>query len=617
MKKTRQVIAILLILIFVLSGCSNSRNSSEKDISDNKIDIGNTEYDFSFYIYQDGRTFTETQLAIQSNFEDFLHELFVDEMTSLSSINLHFTIEHPENYGIDKLEPGWGEFNYMDTSEDEAEITQNLNELTAFDYDALTYEQQLIYDILKEYLEDEQGASEYLLFYSAFGPMSGLQSELPIIFSEYDLLEKSDIDDYISLLNSCYSYVETMCQYELYRMEQGYANSNYSIDNVIDQCNEFISANPNCLRPVFEDKLKGFDGLTDEEISRYMEQFDKGFNESLIPAYKNIITTLETIKKSNPSKGGRCNYDNGKAFYEYLVKNETGSWRSIDELYKMINTDMLRCSGSISKLFKKNPSLINDMESYQYSVTDPSEMLNGLIKALEGDFPAAVNDNYTINYVPESLESAMNPAYYLIPPIDNLNKNNIYINNYEGYAHMNLFPTIAHEGFPGHMYQTTYFYSQNPHYIRSLLDFNGYVEGWAEYVEFCYSYKYSGMDDYLAKAFEYNSLFSFGIYCICDIGINYQGWNYEDTADYLEQYGLAEEEMEEIYYTMVDEPAVYLRYYIGYLEIANLKKDAMKKLGSAFDVKEFHRFLLEIGPCQYDIISDRMDGWINRAMKKS
>lgn len=617
MKKTRQVIAILLILIFVLSGCSNSRNSSEKDISDNKTDTGNTEYDFSFYIYQDGRTFTETQLAIQSDFEDFLHELFVDEMTSLSSINLHFTIEHPENYGIDKLEPGWGEFNYMDTSEDEAEITQNLNELTAFDYDALTYEQQLIYDILKEYLEDEQGASEYLLFYSAFGPMSGLQSELPIIFSEYDLLEKSDIDDYISLLNSCYSYVETMCQYELYRMEQGYANSNYSIDNVIDQCNEFISANPNCLRPVFEDKLKGFDGLTDEEISRYMEQFDKGLNESLIPAYKNIITTLETIKKSNPSKGGRCNYDNGKAFYEYLVKSETGSWRSIDELYKMINTDMLRCSGSISKLFKKNPSLINDMESYQYSVTDPSEMLNGLIKALEEDFPAAVNDNYTINYVPESLESAMNPAYYLIPPIDNLNKNNIYINNYEGYAHMDLFPTIAHEGFPGHMYQTTYFYSQNPHYIRSLLDFNGYVEGWAEYVEFCYSYKYSGMDDYLAKAFEYNSLFSFGIYCICDIGINYQGWNYEDTADYLEQYGLAEEEMEEIYYTMVDEPAVYLRYYIGYLEIANLKKDAMKKLGSAFDVKEFHRFLLEIGPCQYDIISDRMDGWINRAMKKS
>lgn len=633
MKQKRQLLALLLTVIFILTGCANSRNkletpsrtepsttriSQETTTNNSDIPANNTgskcNYDFS--IYDDGRTFTKEQISVQSDFEKFLHDLFIDEMTSSSSISLHFSIEHPENFDMEKPKPNWGEeLNYKDTSANEAELKDTLNKLKTFDYDALTYEQQLIYDIFKEYLEDEQDAAGHLLFTSAFAPMSGLQSELPIIFSEYDFLEKADIDDYISLLNTSYSYVKSMCDYELYRMEKGYALSNYSIKKIIDQCNEFINANPNCIRPIFESKLKDFGELTDEEISSYMEQFDKGLNEQLIPGYKLIITTLETIEKSNPSKGGLCNYENGKDFYEYLVKNNSGSDRSVDDLNKLINNKMTEYLDTITGLSVQNPSLPTDMEEYEYFTDDPSEMLDHLIDALEEDFPAATNDKYTINYVPKSLESTMNPAYYLVPPIDNPNRNNIYINNYEDYAHMDLFPTIAHEGFPGHMYQTTYFYSLNPHYIRSLLSFNGYVEGWAKYIELCYSYTYSGMDKNLAKAYECNDALVFALYCLCDIGINYLGWDYDDTAGFLAKYvGSDKDVIEEIYYTMIDEPTVYMRYYVGYLEIDSLKEDAMKDLGSAFDIKEFHRFILEIGPCQFEIIEDRMEDWIDRAM---
>lgn len=633
MKQKRQLLALLLTIIFILTGCANSRNkietpsateASTKPITqegttdDSNIPANNTgsKCDYNFSIYDDGRTFTKEQISVQSDFEEFLHDFFIEEMTSSSSIALHFSIENPENFDMKKPEPNWGEeFNYKDISETEEYITKTLNKLETFDYDALTYEQQLIYDIFEEYLEDEQDSSEYLLFSSAFAPMSGLQSELPIILSEYDFLEKVDIDDYIALLNTSYSYVKTMCDYELYRMEKGYALSNYSIKKIIEQCNEFINANPNCIRPIFENKLKDFSGLTDEEISDYMDKFDKGLNEQLIPAYKLIITTLETIEESNPSKGGLCNYDNGKDFYEYLVKDNSGSDRSVDELYELINDKMKEYSDTFTGLYLKNPSLVTDMEDYEYFTDDPSEMLDHLIEALEEDFPAATNDKYSINYVPESLESAMNPAYYLIPPIDNPNKNNIYINNYEEYAHMDLFPTIAHEGFPGHMYQTTYFYSQNPHYIRSLFSFNGYVEGWAKYIELCYSYSYAGMEDDLAKAYECNDALGFALYCLCDIGINYLGWDYDDTADFLAMYvGNDKDVIEEIYYTMIDEPTVYMRYYVGYVEIAQLKEEAMETLGSAFDTKEFHRFILEIGPCQFDIIEDRMEDWMDRAM---
>ncbi len=622
MRKCKQIIAILLVLIISVTGCAdNSRNQQKSQSTrteatkknETKKDK-NKKYNYDFSIYEDGRTFSDEQLSEQSEFETFLHEIFVEEM-SQNTITTHFSIEHPENYGIEDFEATWGEISDLVGDEAATEINGILDALVEFDYDALTYEQQLMYDILKGYLETELAGSEYPLFDSAFSPISGLQGELPIIFSEYDFLSKDDIDDYITLLNASYNYIEQLCDYEVYRMEQGYTLTEESLDDVIAQCKEFVEEEPNCLRPVFEEKLNQFGSLTEEEKSQYMTAFDNGMSETLLPAYNLIIDTLTQIKEQEQSEHGLCNYENGSEYYEYLVRHNTGSARTVDELYQMMEEEIDRCSMGISTLFIANSNLYEDMMNYEYSTDDPEEMLEILISALEEDFPSAVNDEYTLNYVPESLESMMSPAFYLVPPIDNPKRNVIYINQSEEYAAMELFPTVAHEGFPGHMYQMNYFYSLEPHYFRSLLSFNGYSEGWAQYIETCYSYQYAGMSSSFAKASEYNASFSFALYCMVDIGVNYYGWDYEDTAEFLSQYiGENEEAVAEIYNTMIDEPTVYLRYYVGYLEILSLREEAEEILDSGFDIREFHRFLLEIGPCQYDVIENRMESWMDRVM---
>lgn len=622
MRKCKQIIAILLVLIISVTGCAdNSRNQQKSQSTrteatkknETKKDK-NKKYNYDFSIYEDGRTFSDEQLSEQSEFETFLHEIFVEEMYQ-NTITTHFYIEHPENYGIEDFEATWGEISDLVGDEAATEINGILDALVEFDYDALTYEQQLMYDILKGYLETELAGSEYPLFDSAFSPISGLQGELPIIFSEYDFLSKDDIDDYITLLNASYNYIEQLCDYEVYRMEQGYTLTEESLDDVIAQCKEFVEEEPNCLRPVFEEKLNQFGSLTEEEKSQYMTAFDNGMSETLLPAYNLIIDTLTQIKEQEQSEHGLCNYENGSEYYEYLVRHNTGSARTVDELYQMMEEEIDRCSMGISTLFIANSNLYEDMMNYEYSTDDPEEMLEILISALEEDFPSAVNDEYTLNYVPESLESMMSPAFYLVPPIDNPKRNVIYINQSEEYAAMELFPTVAHEGFPGHMYQMNYFYSLEPHYFRSLLSFNGYSEGWAQYIETCYSYQYAGMSSSFAKASEYNASFSFALYCMVDIGVNYYGWDYEDTAEFLSQYiGENEEAVAEIYNTMIDEPTVYLRYYVGYLEILSLREEAEEILDSGFDIREFHRFLLEIGPCQYDVIENRMESWMDRVM---
>ena len=78
----------------------------------------------------------------------------------------------------------------------------------------------------------------------------------------------------------------------------------------------------------------------------------------------------------------------------------------------------------------------------------------------------------------------------MIPPIDNSGENVIYINPGHISDDLTLFTTLAHEGYPGHLYQTVYYSATKHPPIRDLLSFGGYTEGWATYCEML-SYYYS------------------------------------------------------------------------------------------------------------------------------
>ena len=110
-----------------------------------------------------------------------------------------------------------------------------------------------------------------------------------------------------------------------------------------------------------------------------------------------------------------------------------------------------------------------------------------------------------------------------------------------------------------------------------------------------------------SKLNELNKTYTLALYCLTDIGINYRGWNLKDTTEFL---GVDEETCQEIYEMMVEEPALYLAYYGGYLEFTELREKAEETLGEKFNLKEFHTFLLDVGPAQFEIIEDRMEDWM-------
>ena len=188
----------------------------------------------------------------------------------------------------------------------------------------------------------------------------------------------------------------------------------------------------------------------------------------------------------------------------------------------------------------------------------------------------------------------------------------IYIN---GEYSTDLFSTIAHEGYPGHMYQNTYFQNLQLPTIRYMIDYNGYSEGWATYVENS-SYKYATEDRELAELYSYNDRYTQCVIALADIGLHYDGWNYDQFAAFLKTYfgdEMDDEVLRSQFYLNLETPTNYLQYYLTGMAYQDLYDGAEEQLGERFSPVEFNRVLLETGPASLDILQQQVDSYVKIA----
>lgn len=548
--------------------------------------------------------------ASPETFDALLNDMFTNQVKQ-DTLTLNYSLAHPEDFGITESVISLGHYTLDEMKKSLVDAENNIALLNNYDYDSLTRDQQLTYDILKESLTLEKSSGNMLLYHEILGPTTGLQAQLPVLLAEYNFYTKQDIDTYIKLLPIIYDYFEEICAFERLKSEAGLFMSDKVADNIIDQCSHFIAqTEDNYLIEIFNDKISSYEGLTEIEVKSYKVANKNAVLNDVIPAYQLLINTLTDLKGTGKNEGGLSNFSKGKEYYEYLFRSNTGSSRPISEIIKMLDSSLATNLVTLNSLMTKDTNVYEEAAALSYPLTDPVEILEYLKSAIKKDFPECPDVNYNIKYVHKSLQEHLSPAMYLVPAIDNYKNNIIYINKNPDYNLDQIFNTLAHEGYPGHLYQSVYFRNTNPAPIRSLLDFGGYAEGWATYVEF-YSYSLAGFSNNLAAFMEANMAANMALYCRLDIGINYEGWTISDTAEYLKDFGLTKSATVDLLYTtMIEEPALYPQYGIGYLEFMDLKKTAKEALMDNFNLKDFHKFLLDIGPAQFDIIADRMELWI-------
>ena len=537
-------------------------------------------------------------------FRTFTRSLFQTEV-SANTISLHYTLRSPSDYGIADIPATYGSLS-SDPVAAKASVRNVLSSLQEFDPDTLSSENALTFKILDTYLKNASTGTDYLLYQEPLGPVSGIHTQLPVLLSEYSFYDTQDVETYLALLKETPSYFDSVIRFEQKKAASGLFMPDYQADSVLDTCQSFIDmGKENYLVSTFNERIASLDLLPENKKDSFQKENMKLVTEEIYPAYQNLITAIKSLKGKGMNEQGLSHFPYGKKYYEYLVRQTTGCNESISRLRLMTRAQILEDLSAMQKvLFPADAALTQASVLEQ---TPPDSMLDDLRSKITDTFPEIPDVDFQVKYVPESMQDYLSPAFYMIPAIDNLTENVIYINNGQTASGLNLYTTLAHEGYPGHLYQTVYFSASEPDPIRSILDFGGYVEGWATYAEMM-SYYLAPLSKTEASLLQKNSSVILGLYALADMGIHYDGWSVTDTVRFFRDYGINDPNaVQSVYKLIIGSPANYLKYYIGYLKFYELKKEMADALGNQFSQKEFHRAVLDVGPAPFEIVYDEVE----------
>lgn len=570
-------------------------------------------------------------------FERFSRDVFSAEL-SADTLDLHYTVADPSAYGLDSCEAALGNVSPDSLRRSSASAENYLSLLHTFSRNKLNAKEQLTYDIFEDYLNTRLEGSCFSLYQDPLGPTLGIQAQLPILFAEFPFRTKGDIEDYLALLAQIPAYYDSILCLEQARADQGLFMSDACAEAVLAQCRSFIEVpENNYLLTVFENRIDAFRNLTVDEKNAFKSRNSSLIYTAVIPAYESLIEGITTLMGKETNTMGLYYYPSGRDYYRYLIKSQTGDDRSIETIEEQIKTQLVADFASLQKLLaeyngtssarketteEEETSLEEEPVSSQslarteleeaaaileqetiVSGLSPEEILSELRRKIQEDFPLLPDVTCKVKYVDRSMQEYLSPAFYLTPAIDNYQDNVIYINPSGNIQGLDLYTTLAHEGYPGHLYQSVYFHSTSPELLRSILNFRGYTEGWATYVEM-YSYGFWEKDPVLAQLSRFHRSFTLGVASLLDIGIHYRGYTPEETGQFLEKLGFPQDTAATLYQSILEAPGNYLNYYVGYLNFCDLRDYTKTLMGDTFTLKKYHTLILDAGPAPFSILKD-------------
>lgn len=567
------------------------------------------------------------QMEQASSFSEFTNALFCYETTS-DSITTAYTLKNPAAYNIPALEPDLTSFSCRDYQK-ENQSSQNIlgflsDNLKRFSDSELTESEQITYSLLTNNINLSKAVSKYPFYEELLGSSSGVQANLPVTLGEYPLRNEEDVKTYLNLLKQVPAYFEDVISYEEQRNKKGLCTPDFLLLSSKEKMETMLDGfhnDDNSFIDTFNERISKVEGLSGRKQQHYKKQNENYVKKYVISAYENLYqymekrlesTSTDNLVPDSSTAYGLSSLPDGDKYYSLLVKSATGSSRPVTELISLTEQALSQALGDVLNI------AITDQKSYFYYCENsletyyqsPEVILEALSLMIREDYPVLNNTpTYQVKNVSESLASSLSPAFYMIPAIDDYQNNTIYINAlYTNEENGNLFTTLAHEGFPGHLYQTVYFNDTHPDSVRQSLNYPGYVEGWATYVEMdAFTFlDYPLEGDSLCRLYQADTIINLALCSRIDMGVNYEGWTLADTCKFFEDNGFNSTYAADVYTYVVETPANYLSYFIGYLEILDLKETYKNQEMENYSEKDFHKILLDIGPADFETIRKEM-----------
>lgn len=556
----------------------------------------------------------------QAAFDAFMHRQFVETVQS-DYLTAHILLENPQDYGVDmtQIDVRIGTpLSETDAAEQRADLADVEAEFARFRRSELTAEQQDTYDIFAFLLQTSMMASNTKFdgYPNYFETMTGIHTQLPTLFADLTLRDEQDVKDCIQLVQSVQPYIQSLLDYTQKQADNGTLMVN--LDEVIAHCQEIVEAGMDSA--VLHSLQTNIDGVEMDAAQReiYKQQMEQAFADSFLPAYQAIIGTMDSLREKPNNTQGLAHLPEGKAYYELLVRQNTGTTDSIrhirTQLEQLANEQLVQ----IQRIVRAHPEAYTAWAAGETRTgyTDYAEMLTDLEQFTKQNFPDVGTFDYAIEPIDKEIATGGIAAYFNIPALDGTTPQQIRVNTTStevDVQSLSTFSTVAHEGFPGHMYQMRYAYQhiQEP-YRNGLASFSGYTEGYATYVEFLALDYLTDVDESVRQLETRMGIFEHCLTALMDIGIHYDGWSKADLRTFFIQNGLNTDVVDVLYDQLQANPGAFLPYYVGHMQFMRLRTEAETALGEQFDEKAFHAAILASGSAPFEVVERHVQAYIRQ-----
>ncbi len=551
--------------------------------------------------------------AGSDEFSDHLYDEWKETVES-DYLTMHSSVYDWRELGLTKPEVTFGDISVDSFRETVSYAEEALEKLHEFDIEKLDETEWHDYMAFEAYLENSIDMYSYPEFQFMFRPFTGYLINVIDYFADFMFYEKQDVEDYLTLIEELPSYIDQMKKFTEAQAKEGYFLDDLGYTDAMSELNEMIEKGENCPLVVnFENNIEGFDGISDAEKAEYKERNRTLISESIIPAIRDVRAFLSELKGSRSVQSGALiEYEPGEGtadgleYYKALVKYSASSSDSLEDIFDYLTKAITESYDYLDWLFENDteftsPGKIAGMESIE-------DVLSYLRANMQG-FPEGPDVDYTPSYLPPgSNDFAM--AYYIPAPVDNIRQNIIRVNKQNTNDLNTLYYVLAHEGFPGHLYQFTWYQASEGYKpLRHELTFMGYEEGWANYVERTMLLR-SGLDKTSAEYLYLSEILSFMIYAASDIAVNGLGYDQEELSEYIENVGFDPAYAEELYELSVEMPGSYIPYGYGAARFLEFRERAEQALGDDFDEEEFHEVLLTYGPRPFELVEEDIETYV-------
>ncbi|MCL2672685.1 MAG: DUF885 domain-containing protein, partial [Clostridiales bacterium] len=423
MKKQFRALTLLLVLLLALSsffGCVQQQRLSEADLAFLALDR-------EYGIY-----------------------MLMDDPSSIVQF-----MTKPEDYGIDlsEVEMHLGRFSLDNQAQWYADMRDFSVRLQEIDASKLSAQNKIAYATMEQELADELIAAEkdYDIYYEPLVPYVGMQSNLPLTFAIWELDDVDDIEIYMVLLRDVPAFLENILEWEQLRADAGIFMTEHALDGILDDLGETIKAkDANALLSHFDDCVNAMADLSDEQKAEYIAVHRKVVVNDYNAAFIALRDGLETLRpKCREPLGALASGDEKyMAYFMDRTRITTGYNFDLDEAYAQLEDGMTRWISLYRGAIDQSDDLFEfRMDGVSEAADELRELTYTFLPALQA---------HSVNYVnvPKELEEQFSPAAYLIPPIDDWFRNTVLVNKPD--EDETLFFTMAHEAYPGHLYQYNY-----------------------------------------------------------------------------------------------------------------------------------------------------------------